>query len=450
MRLDLDLLPHQAEFIEDTTTRDLALVGGRGCGKTYALAIKLITLAAIHAGHTGAALSPTGPMAGKVLIPDMLDALDRLKIKYTFNKTDRRFDLQFGRKVSTIYILSGENVRDGLGLNLAFFGLDEADTMKPEDAFESWRKLSGALRAGNPIHRQKVAVSTPEGFGFMYRHWVKAVAEARLKFDKGGLDEKSMLDLSAVLDRRIIHGRTLDNPYITDDVIADLRATYPAHYLDAYLEGRFVNMTSGTVYKEYDPEKNHTGLTIETLPDTVKTLHVGMDFNVLNPKTHPHGISIVIAAVLNNKPHVLAELYGSSKTTDAIVQIKERCPGKTILVYPDASSSGDRTSAADSDRAQLNAAGFVDMSPLGNPRIEDRVNALSAQVKNGAGERRLLINRDTCPVLSSCLAQQPYDERTNKPEKDTGYDDPIDALGYFVNVNWPVKRREFSYQALDV
>lgn len=429
INLHLELLPHQAEFISDTTTRDLALVGGRGCGKTYSLCIKLITLAALNPGYVGAALSPTGPMASKVLIPEMLDALQRCGISYDFNRSERRFELKFGSKKTTIYILSAENVRDGLGLNLAFFGLDEADTMHPEVAFEAWRKLKGALRSG--LVRQSVAVSTPEGYGFMYRHWVKDITP------------------SNALDRRIIHGKGTDNIFLPDDFFEGLRATYPAHYLEAYINGQFTNMTSGSVYPDYDPVLNHTNLSIQTLPDNVRALHLGMDFNVKSER-HPHGISIITSAVLNNQPYVIDEIYGASRTSDAIEMIRAKYPDKTIYVYPDASGNADKTSASISDRTQLNAAGFIDRSPMGNPRVKDRVTAVNSLIKDGNGHRRLLINKDACPVLSSCLIQQPYDPRSNEPQKDTGLDDPIDGLGYFVNVNWPVRRIAFEKQALNV
>jgi hypothetical protein len=430
---NLELLPHQAEFLQDNTTKELALIGGRGCGKTYSLALKLVMLAHLQAGSVGAALSPTGAMLNKVLLPELERALTDMNVKYKLNRTARRFDIDVGRNRTTqLFCLSAENVRDGLGLNLAFFGLDEADTMSTEVAFESWRKLSGALRAGDPRYRQKVAVSTPEGYRFCYQHWVKTVDE------------------SNSAQRRLIKGKSRDNVYLTDDYFADLEATYPAHYLKAYLEGEFVSMANGPVHPDYSRELNHTELTLGTLPDSVRTVHLGMDFNIKEASRHPYGIAIITAVVLNGRPYVIDELYGTSRTTDAIVQIKKRYPNKSILVYPDASAKGDRTSASDSDRAQLQAAGFIDMSPLGNPRIDDRVNAVNALILNGAQQRRLLVNRNTCPVLSECLAQQSYDPRSSQPEKDTGFDDPVDALGYFVNVNWPVKRSTFSRQSLAV
>lgn len=445
--IDLDLLPHQAEFIEDVTTRDLSLVGGRGCGKTFSLATKLITLAHLQAGCVGAALSPTGSMFKKVLEPEMFDALARMGFiegkNFHYHRTDRRFDLKVGKKVTNIFCLSAENVRDGLGLNLAFFGLDEADTMSPEIAFESWRKLSGALREGNPLYRQKVAVSTPEGFGFMYQHWVAEVAEARQKLESGKeLDEETINRLTTVINsRKIIHGDSEQNFHLTTDFFDDLRATYPPHYLSAYIKGQFVNMTSGSVYPDYDPAENHTPLTLETLPDNVRTLHMGWDFNVKEPNRHPYGIFTTVAVIIGGQPYVIDECFGESRTSDAIEVIKEKYAGYNIMVYPDATGKSDRTSATESDRAQLRAAGFTDMSPAGNPRIRDRVNAVNAQILNGQGVRRLRINKERCPTLARCLMQQPYD-KNGDPQKDTGFDDPCDSLGYFINVHWPVRRTE--------
>ena len=430
MNLNFDVYRHQALFLEDTSTRDLALIGGRGSGKTYSLCLKLIILSYLQAGHVGAALSPTGPMIAKTLLPGMIDALEEHKIKYNLNRSDRRFDIQFGNKTTTLYCLSAENVRDGLGLNLAFFGLDEADTMHPDVAFESWRKLSGALRSGNPLYRQKVAVSTPEGYGFCYRHWVKDITPEN------------------EADRRIIHAKTRDNLSLTEDFFNDLRSQYPEHYLKAYMLGEFCNMTSGSVYPDYDRILNHTNLTYETLPENITSLHIGMDFNVKSDR-HPQGIAAIVGVVLNGRPHIIDELYGASRTTEVIEMIKEKYKGKTIYVYPDASGASDRTSASVSDRTQLNAAGFIDRSPLGNPRIKDRVTAVNALIKDGHGNRRLLINKDTCPILSDCLIQQPYDDK-GAPQKDTGLDDPVDGLGYFINVNWPVKQSTLEKQVLNV
>jgi hypothetical protein len=276
----------------------------------------------------------------------------------------------------------------------------------------------------------------------MYRHWDAEVAEARIKLLKSNLDPTTKRKLEAVCARKLIRGKTRDNFHLTRDFFDDLEASYPAHYLAAYMEGEFCNMSSGSVYPDYDPILNHTNLTFETLPQAVRTLHIGMDFNVVEAHRHPYGIAAVVGIILSNQLYMIDEIYGCSQTSEVIKKIKTKFPGYNINVYPDATSSGSRTSAAESDRTQLRQAGFTDLSPAGNPRIEDRVNAVNAQILNGKGHRRLLVNKDRCPILSRCLVQQPYDPRTGQPQKDTGWDDPCDSLGYLVNVLYPISRKD--------
>lgn len=428
MDISLELLPHQVDFIQDTSTRDLALVGGRGCGKTFVLCVKLIVLAMLQAGEVGAALSPSGPMAAKVLIPEMHDALQRMGFRvdhtYRYNKSERRFDIKVGRKWSTIFVLSAENVRDGLGLNLAFFGVDEADTMNADVAFESWRKLSGALRAGNPKFRQKVAVSTPEGFGFMHRHWVEDIT-----------DENRHM-------RRLIRGRTMDNPYITEDVLADLRASYPAAYLAAYLEGEFVNMVGRTVYDHYGFQEglNLTTLSLKDI-DPSERLHIGVDFNI-------DGMSAVTAVIRGRDVYIVDEILGCYNTQELASRIKSDYAGYQLVLYPDPAGNQRRSSADNTDHALLRQAGLQLRVMSSHPRVRDRVNSVNAMFLNGNGDRRLHVNKNTCPGTHKALVTQVWGSN-DKPEKgvliglpstkNTLIDGPLDALGYFVYTNYPIR-----------
>lgn len=432
MNLDLDLLPHQAEFVEDITSPNLALVGGYGCGKTFSAAAKLITLACHNYGHELIGLSPTYGMANKVLVPAIEECLYTQRIPFKFHKADLYFDLDIARKRTRLHIMAAETYKRAAGINAAAFLIDELDLIDPEVARAAWQMLTSRLRKGRVY--QGCATTTPEGFKFAYQFFVEEVLQ-----DK---------DLAA--KRRIIKASTYDNPFLPASYIEGLLQQYPENLIRAYLEGEFVNLVSGSVYPDYDPDLNHTNLTVDTLPDNVKTLHIGMDFNVENPVTHPYGIYGAVAVVVNGRPYVIDEIKGCSRTSDVIKLIKSKYPDKKICVYPDATSSGDRTSAAESDREQLRMAGFTDLSPLGNPKVKDRVNAVNALILNGKDERRLLVNKNTCPVLSSCLIKQPYDPKTGAPQKDTGFDDPVDALGYFVNVNWPVKDKSMSMHSLPI
>ncbi|MFD2271397.1 hypothetical protein ACFS07_10355 [Undibacterium arcticum] len=61
-----------------------------------------------------------------------------------------------------------------------------------------------------------------------------------------------------------------------DDYIESLREDYPPQLIEAYLNGEFVNLTSGAVYPDFSRELNHSPTIL--LPN--EALHVGLDFNV--------------------------------------------------------------------------------------------------------------------------------------------------------------------------
>ena len=76
------LLPHQAAFLTDRTTAELALVGGFGSGKSRALVLRSILLAAEQPGSIGLVFAPTHRMASDVLLPVFHDSLAALSIPY--------------------------------------------------------------------------------------------------------------------------------------------------------------------------------------------------------------------------------------------------------------------------------------------------------------------------------------------------------------------------------
>lgn len=419
--INLNLLKHQAEFINDQTTRNLALVGGRGAGKTYALALKIATLAATHAGFKGVACSPTGPMASKVLVPYLRDTFDEIGFDYRYNKSSRTFEINFGTKVSTIFVLSAENTRDGLGTNLAWCAFDEADTMKLDVALEAWRKISGAVRAGNPKFQQKVAVSTPEGFGFMHHFWVQTP-------DENGES------------KRIIHAKSTDNPYLPEEYLNDLRSSYPAEYLTAYLEGQFVNMAGRVVYDHYEMfSGSNTNLTMNDIGQN-ETILVGIDFNIA-------GMSAVLGVERGNEVHIIAEELGAYDTQALADILNDKYPG-SLIGYPDPAGNQRRTSSQNTDHIILKNNKIQLKVMSSHPRVKDRVNSVNAMFLNGNKDRRLFINKKTCPGLHKALITQTWNSNGD-PDKGTPIglpstrntlvDGPIDALGYLIYSKYPVR-----------
>lgn len=413
MPINLTLTETQAAFVQDFDTKYTAFVSGFRGGKTYALMCKSVIAAAKNIDSTGAICLPTNGMLSRGFRPEWETFLDDHYIPFTTIPSVNGYQLHFGSASSRVLLLSSENYMRARNLELSWFALDETDAMVGRRAWDAWNLMISRLSGGNK--RVGFAVSTPEGFNFMYDAFHQQLE------DNPHLNEYY----------KLYRGTTYDNPYLPDDYIPALEAKYPPQLLQAYLQGKFVNLKSGTVYVNYDKDANHTELTPETIPSTAP-LHIGIDFNY-------NSMSAVVA-YCDKQVHIIDEIIGSKNTIQLIQAINERYRNRTIIVYPDASSNANKTSASSTDLAQLNNAGFKIKALTKNPRIKDRVNSVNAMLLNGNGYRALLVNNKKCRVVSRCLQQQVYGD-DGMPIKDGIVDGPNDALGYFIYYNWPVEGR---------
>ena len=395
-----DLHPGQLAFVDDTATQIIGISAGYGAGKTRALCAKAVMLAAANQGFIGAVMEPTGPLIRDIWQNDFDNFLEAYHIPYTFRASPLpEYTLHLPGGDTKILCRSFENYGRIIGLNLAWVLCDEIDTVTPSIANKAFPKILGRLRSGNV--RQFAAASTPEGFRWMWNTFGSDDAKARA-------------------DRHLIKMRTVDNPHLPPDFIERLQANYDPSLLKAYLDGEFVNLTTGQVYDRFDRSKH----VLATMPDiSNEPLRVGVDFNVGN-------MSAVIAVRQGSILLVVDEISGAHDT-DALAQsIKSRYPAHRIYVYPDASGGNRSTNAAQTDIQILESYGMSNQSPRSNPPVRDRVAAVQALLENGKGQVRLQI-ASSCRKVIECLELQSYNEKGD-PDKDAGYDHMNDALGYIV------------------
>ena len=263
------------------------------------------------------------------------------------------------------------------------------------------------------IENRMWAFSTPEGYKFCYQRWVK----------KGGPQYG------------IVRARTVDNPFLPSDFVQALRDTYPAQLIEAYLNGEFVNLTSGAVYYAFDRSVNSSK---EEVRENDK-LHIGMDFNVNKQMA-------VVYVQRGETYHAVREFTDMKDTPDTIKAIKEAYPNHTILVYPD--STGKRTTsvnAAISDISLLKRANFVVKAKPSNPYVKDRVAAVNSGFEHG----RIAVNIDLCPTFVDSLEQQVYDA-AGKPDKSAGLDHIVDAAGYPIAFIMPIVDRKAYLSVVNV
>ena len=350
---------------------------------------------------------PTYDLVRMIGYPRFSSTLRAARVKFTLNKAEHVISIA-GR--GQIIFRTLDNPERIVGYEVADSIVDELDTLKQADAEHAWNQIIARNRQKKPdgsINTVGVA-TTPEGFRFVYDRWERAPADGY----------------------RLIRASTYSNARnLPAGYIDSLKRSYPAQLIDAYIEGRFVNLTSGAVYPDFSRDLNHT-------PETIaegEELHIGLDFNVYN-------CTAVIGVIRCGVPKILGELVKMRDTPHVIQTIIEKYPWHRINIYPDASGQSNKTiNATESDILLLQQAGFTVHVPTKNPFVKERVMAVNTMICNSIGFRALQINTLLAPTATECLEQQIYD-KNGEPDKSDGKDHAPDALGYFLHYRWPIVR----------
>jgi hypothetical protein len=380
-----------------------AFCGGFGSGKTHAGVCRSIAKKLAYPAQSVAYYLPTYDMVRTIGFPRFGEVMEEMRLPRRFNKTDAT--IEFGpwgqlmfRTMDTPERIIGYEVADSI--------VDELDTLPTDKARDAWNKIISRNRQKKPDGSLNTvgAVTTPEGFRFVYDRWVKNRAPGY----------------------RLIKAATESNAkHLPDGYIDSLRASYPSALLAAYLDGEFVNLTAGSVYPSFDRKLNATSDTIQA----GDALHVGLDFNVTK-------MAAVVHVYRDGKPRAVDELTGVFDTPAMVALIKTRYAGHTVMVYPDASGKSRKSqNASISDVALLQQAGFVVCVNEANPAVKDRVLAMNRMLES----RDYLVNADRCPVYVEGLEKQPYD-KNGEPDKTAGLDHALDAAGYFIAYRFPIAR----------
>lgn len=300
------------------------------------------------------------------------------------------------RSRGTIICRSMDKPETIVGFNIGHALCDELDILKKEKARQVWNKTIARMRSNVDGLRNGIDVTTtPEGFKFVHDQFVKALRKKPSLAGMYGLVQASTYD---------------NEKNLPHDYIQSLLDTYPQALILAYLDGKFVNLTSGTVYSSFDRLRNHSDLTV----NDARTLHIGMDFNVMN-------MSAIVHIIKNGDPVAVKEHLGIRDTPAMVELLQAEYPDKQMIIYPDASGQNTSSkSASVSDLSILTDAGFSLEVENSNPFIKDRVNAMNAMFCNAAGVRRYLVNIEQCPLYTESLEQQSYDDGV--PDKSAGFD----------------------------
>lgn len=401
-----------------------AMVAGFGSGKTEALVKRALRLKFEFWEQSVGYYLPTYDLVKTIAIPRFIEVLAKWGyvegVHYTLNKSDSWLDFapMGGGKIIMRTMDRPERI---IGYEVADSCVDELDTLKTDNASTVWKKIIARNRQKKPLRDGKRATNsvavgtTPEGFRFVYETWKKNPPS----------DQYELIKASTYSNRANLPANYID----------DLKDAYPSQLVEAYINGEFVNLTSGAVYPNFNRKLNFSAETIRVQRNGDKIegepLHIGLDFNVTK-------MAAVINVYRNDGVHAVAELVDMYDTPAFVKLVKERYQvlGHQIFVYPDASGNARKSvNASETDIALLHAAGFTVMTDASNPAVRDRVVSMGVMFE----KRRYKVNPNTCPNYCAALEQQVYN-KNGEPDKVGGFDHLNDAGGYFISNRFPVVR----------
>ncbi len=406
-----------------------AYVAGFGSGKTWVgcggICKGMWEFPKINQGY----FAPTYPQIRDIFYPTVEEVAFDWGLKVQINESNKEVHFYAGRQYrGTTICRSMEKPATIVGFKIGNALVDELDVMPALKAQQAWRKIIARMRYNVTGLRNGIDVTTtPEGYKFVYQQFVKAVRDKPELATLYGLVQASTFDNEANLP---------------DDYIPSLLASYPPELIKAYLRGHFTNLTSGTIYHQFDRTLNNC--TDEEQPG--EPLFIGMDFNVGK-------MAAIVHVKREGLPRAVRELVKVYDTPAMIKRIQEEfwryeggryVASRQIYIYPDASGDSRKSNCASlTDIAQLKEAGFSVMVNASNPPVKDRINSMNAMFCNALGERRYLVNVQRCPVYTESLEQQVWD-KNGEPDKKADNDHPNDGGGYFIVKDYPIVKPAYS------
>ena len=423
-------------------------VGGYGCGKSEILVENVLRDVMLFRGCKVAVYAPTIDLLTLNVLPRIELELLKRGLKFKLNKQQKIITMVGGRQIIFRSLNDPSKI---VAYECYASHIDELDLLptiaKAEDAWsrmlgrnrQVWRLPSGET---HPDHfNMMCGYTTPEGFKFCYERWVKSPGKGY----------------------KYVTAPTSSNWTLDQAFIDNLLDSYTPEQCAAYLEGRFTNIFSGTVYSYFDREKHN----VDRVLQPKEPILAGCDFNYGGSCVSIYVPKLEVVPVVREKKIIrtdadlkalqesrntasrmgvtgrvigldLVEEFVAQDTEQMIDVLLKDYAGRPITMYPDASGGANTTNATESDIAMLSKSGFEIEAKRKNPRINDRINSVQRMLyKNMFG-----INVDQCPETTAAMEEQAYNTTTNLPDKFPGaatVDDRNDAMGYPCAYIYPIR-----------
>lgn len=348
------------------------------------------------------AVYPTYKQAKRTLWKPLYNKLRSINWLADANKTDLTMLLKNG---TTISLCGADNPDSLRGVGLDFVCIDEFQLVD-ELAWKEVLRPTLATSKGSALF-----IGTPYGTA----NWAYDL------FNRGmDPNEKNWQSFQFT---------TLDGGQVTQEEIEesmrdmDIRS-FRQEYLATF------ESYANRVFYAFDREHNVKKFDSKVPHD----IYVGMDFNV--------GImSAVLFARNKNHIHAFDEVAITSSNTDEMIdELRQRYPTNRIVVYPDPAGNQRKTSASGrTDITILKNAGMEVKVKNVTISVRDGINAVNSKLCSATSDRTFLVD-PKCKKTIESLDKHSYKEGTSQPDKDSGYDHFGDAIRYYIDYDFPIRR----------
>ena len=385
------------------------MIGGYGCGKSSSVVFFIFNICKhyLGKGHVEVAIGvPTITLFDKTIWVDLRKYLEMSKSSYSYNKQEHI--LTIGNIV--FIIINTEEPGRIYGVNPMIFICDELDELAQDVAMEAWVAINERTRNLLPDGRKPFMVFTTTAQGYKGTYQILET----LKMQNAELKEQVAAgEISQErydrLHNKWIHIRALtkNNTHLDPDYVDRLYLRYDENERLAFLEGHFVNLTTGRVYPEYDSEIHD----IEPFEiDPSETVYIGQDLNV--------GFSKAVAFI--KRAHILyiVRCFSFKTIVDAPYLMRSTFPTNPIEYFPDASAN--EILAMPDYRRELTQNSIQMRSGTVNPSILQRTFIQNKLFKL----KRMFIFKikENQPMMMALKVRQ-FDDK-GAPEKGRGSDAP--------------------------
>lgn len=387
--------------IAESEARFRVVIAGRRFGKTH-LAIREMARFARYPNRNVWGIYPTYRQAKNVIWDGLKYKLQDLNWVTKVNETDLSIILRNGTKIA----LRGADNPDSLrGQSIDFACFDEFAFIDSE----AWTNVIRPALADRNGHA--MFISTPVGRNWAYDLYQKGLDPTEHQWES-------------------FQYTTIQGGNVSQEEIEAARKDLDAKTFRQEFEGSFEEYAN-RIYYSFDRNLN-----VKLYEGAIPALiYVGMDFNVDN-------MSAVLFTREGNVIHAFDEIHlRSSNTSEMASELQSRYPKARFYVYPDSAGSARKTSAeiGVTDHTILRNAGFTVKSPRAHNPVKDGINAVNSKLCNAKDERTFFVD-PRCKKTIESLEKHTYKEGTSIPDKESGYDHFSDALRYYIDYEFPVRR----------